>query len=106
MYKFFVFAPRDTNTIAKIIDVASKAGAGKVGNYTNCAFITEGKGTWYPQPGTNPTIGKVGSLSTEDEVKIEMECRKEDMEKVLQAIKSVHPYEKISIDAIEISRFE
>ena len=45
MYKFYIFAPRDNELIARIIDVASQAGAGKVGNYTNCAFITEGKGT-------------------------------------------------------------
>lgn len=106
MYKFYIFAPRDNELIARIIDVASQAGAGKVGNYTNCAFITEGKGTWYPLPGTNPTIGKVGALSTEDEVKIEMECKKEDMDRVFKVIKAIHPYDKISIDAISIDRFE
>ncbi len=106
MYKFYVFSPRDNDLIAKIIEVASNAGAGEVGNYTHCAFITEGKGTWYPLAGSNPTIGNIGELSTEDEVKIEMECKKEDIVEILRAIKSVHPYEKISIDAIEIERFE
>lgn len=106
MYKFTVFCPRDNNLVEKIIDVASKAGAGTVGGYTHCAFITEGRGSWYPLPGTNPTIGKGGVLATEDEVKIEMECKKEDMNKVFQAIKAVHPYEKISIDAVVIERFD
>lgn len=106
MYKFFVFCPRDNEVIWKIIDAASKAGAGKVGNYTHCAFITEGAGTWLPLPDSNPTIGKIGELSKEEEVKIEMECPKEKMKEVFDAIRNVHPYDKISIDAVLIERFE
>lgn len=106
MYKFVVFCPRDNELIYKIIDAASKAGAGTVGNYTHCAFVTEGLGTWYPLPGSEPTIGKVGELSTEDEVKIEMECNQKNMQKVFEAIKKVHPYDKISIDAVLINRYQ
>ncbi len=84
MYKFFIFAPRDPEVIAKIIDAASKAGAGTVGNYTHCAYITEGYGTWFPLPGTKPTIGQVGNLSKEEEVKIEMECPKDRMQEVFE----------------------
>ncbi len=106
MYKFFVFSPRDNNVIQAIIDAATQAGAGKVGNYSHCAFITEGMGTWLPLPGANPTVGKLGELATEDEVKIEMECAKDKMQDVVDAIKKVHPYDKIAIDAIAIARFE
>lgn len=106
MYKFFVFAPKDEIIINKIIDAAAKAGAGIVGNYSHCAFVTEGYGTWYPQPGAKPTIGKVGHLSKEGEVKIEMECPKEKMKEVFEAIRKIHPYDKITTDAVEIERFE
>jgi hypothetical protein len=106
MYKFFVFAPRDEKIIFEIIDAAAKAGAGAVGKYTHCAFITEGHGTWYPLPGAEPTVGKIGELSKEEEVKIEMECPKEKMQDVSEAIRKVHPYDKITIDAISIERFE
>ena len=106
MYKFFIFAPRDPGIIAKIIDAATQAGAGTVGIYTHCAFVTEGYGTWLPLPGAKPTIGQVGNLSKEEEVKIEMECLKEKMLQVFEAIRKVHPYDKIAIDAVEITRFE
>ncbi len=106
MYKFTVFAPDDEKVISSIIDAATKAGAGVVGNYTHCAFVTKGYGTWFPLEGAAPTIGKVGELSKEDEVKIEMECSKEKMKAVFTAIKAVHPYEKIAIDAVSIERFE
>ena len=40
------------------------------------------------------------------EVKIEMECPKEKMQEVINAVKKVHPYDKFTIDAMEIKRFE
>src|SRR3990167_1898692 len=106
MYKFFIFAPRDEKIIQSIIDAAAKAGAGVVGNYSHCTFVTEGYGTWYPLPGAKTSIGKVGELSKEKEVKIEMECPKEKMQEVVKAVIKVHPYDKFTIDAVEIERFE
>lgn len=106
MYKFVVFCPRDEKVIEEIINAATEAGAGTVGNYTHCAFVTEGYGTWYPLPGAEPTVGKVGELSKEEEVKIEMECPKEKMQEVFEAVRKVHPYDKISLDAVIIERFE
>ncbi len=105
MYKFIIFAPKDIKIIQSIIAAAAKAGAGIVGNYTHCSFVTEGYGTWYPKPGAKPTIGKVGELSREEEVKIEMECPKEKMKEVFAAVKKVLPYDKFTIDAVEIERF-
>lgn len=106
MYKFFIFAPKDEKVIQAIIDAAAQAGAGVVGNYTHCSFVTEGYGTWYPLPGARPSIGKVGKLCKEGEVRIEMECLREKMQDVLTAVKKVHPYDKFTIDAVEIDRFE
>jgi len=41
-----------------------------------------------------------------DEVKIEMECPDEVMQKVVDAIKKVHPYEEVVIDVFKMERFE
>lgn len=35
-----------------------------------------------------------------------MECPKGKMQEVFEAIKKVHPYDKFTIDAVEINRFE
>ena len=106
MYKFFIFAPNDQEIIFKIIDAATKAGAGSVGKYSHCAFITQGEGTWVALEGSDPLVGKIGEFTKAAEVKIEMECPKDSMQAVTEAIKAVHPYDKISIDAVEIKRFE
>ena len=106
MYKFFVYAPRDQKVIQQIIDAASNAGAGKIGNYKACAFVTEGTGTWYAEEGANPAIGGVGKTEKVNEVKIEMECLEEFMQKVVNAIKAVHPYEEVVIDVFPMERFD
>lgn len=106
MFKFFIFSPNDPEIIFKIIDAAASAGAGVVGNYSHCAFVTQGEGTWIPMEGSTPLIGEIGKFTKASEVKIEMECPKEKMQAVTDAVKLAHPYDKISLDAVEITRFE
>jgi len=106
MYKFFVFAPREDEVIRKIIDAASDVGAGTIGKYKKCAWIAEGRGTWIADEDANPARGEVGKIEYVDEVKIEMECPDEVMQKVVDAIKKVHPYEEVVIDVFKMERFE
>jgi hypothetical protein len=103
VYKIFVTGPESHTDI--IINAMSEAGAGVVGNYTHCAFITKGVGSNLPQEGAVPFIGEVGKLFKEPEDKIEMICPKEKLENVIEALKKVHPYETPTIDVIEIQFF-
>ena len=103
VYKVFVTCPKSHT--ATLIEAMSQAGAGNVGNYTHCAFITDGFGNYKPQSGSNPYKGEVGQMSREEEDKIEMVCPKENLEKVVQAIKDNHPYETPTIDIIESKLF-
>ena len=102
MYKVFVFAPRDQKIIRTIIDAAAKAGAGKIGKYNKCAFITEGIGTWEADKDAHPHLGEVGKLQNIEEVKMEMQCPDKSLKSVLSAIKKAHPYEEIVIDVIRL----
>lgn len=102
MLKFFVFCPDDKEIINRVIAAASSAGAGRIGNYSECAFITRGRGHWKSEEGAHPHIGKVGEVSEIDEVKIEMECENKVASVVVEAIKKVHPYESIVIDFVEL----
>lgn len=73
-FKLFIFAPDNNKIISRIIESASRAGAGVIGNYSQCAFITKGFGNWRSEKSSNPTIGEVGIISREPEVRIEMIC--------------------------------
>jgi hypothetical protein len=99
--KVVVFAPK--NFTDKIIDAMADAGAGKMGNYTHNAFITSGFGNWKSEEGARPFIGKVGEVSREPEDRIETICPEEKLNKVVAAIKKVHPYETPAIDVYKIA---
>jgi len=81
-----------------------KAGAGRIGNYKYCAFITYGKGYFLAAKGAKPTIGKVGKITQVNEVKIETVCAKNKLAAVIKAIKKAHPYEEVPIDIIPLIR--
>lgn len=100
--KFFVFCPDDEKIISNIINAASAAGAGQIEGYSHCAFIIKGQGNWRSPAGSNPTIGKAGEITRANEVKIEMECSEEKAIAVSEAIRKVHPYEKLKIDFIRL----
>ena len=102
MYKLYIFCPDNPKIINKIINTASDAGAGIMGNYSHCATIFKGVSQWKSEKGAHPTIGKVGTVSHVPEVKIEMLCPEEKAEKVKAAIKKVHPYEEPVIEFIKI----
>jgi len=102
MYKLFVFAPNKEDLINLLIETASQAGAGVIGNYSCCAFVTSGMGNWKSEEGSNPTIGEIGKISHEPEVRIEMICPKEKASAVRKAIKAIHLYEEPEIDFVEL----
>lgn len=88
--------------IKKIIDAATKAGAGIIGNYSQCAFIQKGQGNWKSEKGSTPYIGRVGKVSRVNEVKIEMECPIKSAKRVKDAIRKVHPYEEVVIEFLRL----
>lgn len=101
MYKVIVFAPK--SDIDRLIAAMGDAGAGKIGNYSHCAFVTKGQGTWVPLPGSHPKIGKVGTVSTEEQYKIEMVCPKTSLEHVTEAIRKHHSFETPEINIIDLT---
>jgi hypothetical protein len=54
--------------------------------------------------GTDPYLGEEGRLSTEPELKVEVTCRREQVDKTLAAIRAVHPYEEPVINVIPLYR--
>jgi hypothetical protein len=94
--KIVVFVP-ETHTDA-VREAMSKAGAGIIGNYSFCTFSLKGVGRYKPEKGANPHIGKVGKLEEVAEERIETVCPKEKMNKVIKAIKKVHPYDEVAMD--------
>jgi hypothetical protein len=75
-----------------------EAGAGQVGDYKFCSFSVKGVGRFIPMSGAHPTVGEIGKLEEVTEEKIETVCYRKDLDKVIAAVKKVHPYEEIVFD--------
>lgn len=80
------------------LDEVTAAGAGVIGNYRRCAFYVRGTGTFEAQDGANPAIGRIGFPESVEEVRVEVVVPTPLIGKVVQALKSVHPYETPAID--------
>jgi dinuclear metal center YbgI/SA1388 family protein len=78
------------------------AGAGEIGNYSECSFNAAGTGTFKAGEGTNPFVGEQGKRHEEDEMKIEVifPAWKENV--IVSALKKAHPYEEVAYDIIQL----
>ncbi len=72
------------------------SGAGVIGNYSNCSFNLEGKGTFKALEDANPAVGEIGETHTESETRIEVMFPSILKNRVLTAMKEAHPYEEVA----------
>jgi|SRR5581483_7114300 len=96
LIKLVVYVPK--SHAEEVRNAMGDAGAGKIGNYNHCSFSVEGIGRFLPLQGANPTIGEVGKHEEVIEERIEFVCEKENIKRVIGAMKEVHPYEAIAYD--------
>lgn len=85
---------------AKVRRAMGDAGAGRQGNYSHCSGTVRGIGRFTPRPGAKPAIGSVGKAEEVEEEIIEMVCHKDQLAKVLEALRMAHPYEEPPIDIL------
>nr|WP_223128584.1 hypothetical protein [Terrabacter sp. MAHUQ-38] len=77
------------------------AGAGAIGDYTECAWLVEGTGQFRPGPGADPAIGAVGSLERLPEHRVELTFPRGRRGHVVAALRAAHPYEEPAFHVIE-----
>ncbi|MGR3812049.1 Nif3-like dinuclear metal center hexameric protein [Jiulongibacter sp. NS-SX5] len=94
LLKLTVFVP--TPHTGQLLDALYAAGAGEIGEYSNCSFRTEGKGTFKASQRANPTIGSRGVYEEVEENRIEVIFPKHIKGKVLTAMKKGHVYEEVA----------
>jgi dinuclear metal center YbgI/SA1388 family protein len=94
--KLVVFVP--VNHAEQVRDALGKAGAGHIGNYSHCSYTISGMGTFLPENGADPYIGKQGSLEKVEEVRIETIFPENLQKKVIRELLKAHPYEEVAYD--------
>jgi len=98
--KLVVFVP--ISHADAVRQAMGEAGAGKIGNYDFCSFSSRGIGRFCGNEKTNPAVGKAGKFEAVEEERIEVIVPREILEKVIEKVKSVHPYEEIAFDIYPI----
>lgn len=102
LYKVVTFVPE--SHIEAVRDSMSRAGAGWIGNYSDCSFMTEGTGTFRPLDGTNPFIGTTGNLEKVKELRLETVANASNLNNIINAMKQSHPYEEVAYDIYELKQ--
>lgn len=98
--KLVTYIPLEaTNEVATAI---FNAGAGKIGNYSECSFISEGLGSFKPNELAMPAIGKANQKEFVKENKIEVIFPAYKQKSVLMALKASHPYEEPAFDIFSL----
>ena len=99
--KLFTFAPVDK--AERVRNAIFQAGGGQIGNYSECSFNAQGTGTFKAGDNTNPYVGPRGERHYENEIKIEVIFPAYLESKIINAMRSAHPYEEVAYDVVSLS---
>lgn len=98
--KLITFIPEaDTEKVLQAIHIA---GAGKIGNYSECSYRSEGTGTFRPNEKANPAIGEANNLEYVKEIRAEVIFPSSNEKRVIEALLSAHPYEVPAYDILTL----
>lgn len=79
------------------------AGAGAIGDYTECSFDIDGTGQFVPGPGADPTDGVVGEKYRERELRVEFVAPRRLRRTLTDRLREAHPYEEPAFDIVEMA---
>ena len=99
--KLEIFIPEEF--VEELRNKFGEIGVGNIGFYDHCLSYTKVKGYWRPLEGANPFEGKIGEISSGEEVKVEVTCLESLVEKAMDVVKEVHPYDVPLINIIQLA---
>ncbi|HEX7367090.1 MAG TPA: Nif3-like dinuclear metal center hexameric protein [Pelobium sp.] len=79
------------------------AGAGEIGNYSNCSFAVSGEGTFKANDKAEPFVGEKSKIHKEQEQRIEVIYPAPAESKILKALINAHPYEEVAYDIYNLA---
>ncbi len=99
--KLVTFAP--TSSSATVKNAIFHAGAGHIGNYSECSFSVSGEGSFKGNEASVPHIGKKGERHLEKEERIEVIFPSWKESAILSALVGTHPYEEVAYDIYSLT---
>jgi dinuclear metal center YbgI/SA1388 family protein len=94
--KLTTYVPEDKAEFVR--EQLFKAGAGQIGNYSNCSFNLKGLGSFKGNENSNPVYGEKGKTHFEKEIQLNITFAKHLEAKVLKTLFTSHPYEEVAYE--------
>jgi dinuclear metal center YbgI/SA1388 family protein len=94
--KVVVFVPE--KDLVKVSNALFAAGAGHIGQYSECSYRLAGTGTFFGSDASNPTVGQKGRREEVNEWRLEVVCPERQMDAVIAAMRRAHSYEEPAFD--------
>lgn len=91
--------------VEKVRDALFQAGAGALGNYSDCSFSHEGVGTFKGNEESNPAIGQQGKREEVAESQLNLTFLPHLEIPVLQALHRSHPYEEVAYEITTLDNY-
>ena len=98
--KLFTYVP--TEHLDQVLDALFEAGAGQIGNYSECSFLSEGIGSFKGNEQSNPNVGEKGRRHYEKESRIEVIFPQYLQSRVVATLQKNHPYEAVAYEVVLI----
>jgi dinuclear metal center YbgI/SA1388 family protein len=87
----------------KVLEALHRAGAGAIGNYSDCSFTIEGTGQFKGNQYSAPHIGKPLQKMQVDEVQIQVVFESHLMHAVQNSLLLAHPYENVAYEIFSLN---
>ena len=100
MYKLCFYVPESHLEAVKLAVFA--AGAGRIGEYDSCCWQVIGQGQFRPLEGSQPFLGRQGSVEQVPEYRVELVCDRQHIKAAVAALLGAHPYEEPAWDVIAL----
>jgi dinuclear metal center YbgI/SA1388 family protein len=101
-YKVVAFVP--DQDLHKVADAMFAAGAGQIGQYSQCSFRIPGTGTFFGSDSSNPTLGQKGRREEVSELRLEVVCTGKVLGAVVAGLRKAHSYEEPAFDIYPLNR--
>jgi dinuclear metal center YbgI/SA1388 family protein len=99
-FKLAVYVP--DSDLAQVSDALFEAGAGVIGQYSQCSFRIAGKGTFFGSGETNPAVGQKGRREEVEEWRLEVVIPEAKVAGAVRAMRAAHSYEEPAFDIYQL----
>ncbi len=101
LLKLVVFVPAGYEDV--VAEALFQGGAGQIGNYDRCSFLSDGTGTYRPGEESHPFRGRRGETERTGEVRLETIVPRHRLNRTVERMLKAHPYDEAAYDLIPLA---